>query len=214
MADGMNGSDFVALIQTLQQAMDAAQAELNTLDSALGDGDHGGALAAAFAEAADKVLALANPVPASVLQLTSQSLLNRMGGASGALYGTLFLRWSIAFKDRTEAALPDWQAALQSGLAGVMARGKAAPGDKTLVDALAPAVAAFATAGDLSSAFAAAAAAAEAGAEQTAGMVAKFGRAKFAGERAIGHVDAGARSMSILFSAIHTFWREREHGEG
>ncbi|MBK8023874.1 MAG: dihydroxyacetone kinase subunit L [Chloroflexi bacterium] len=213
MAVVWDGPGFVGLIQALYEAMQAARGELNALDSALGDGDHGEALAAAFADAAEKAANLSEPTPATVLQVTSQSLLNRMGGASGALYGTLFLRMSLAVKDRPEVALEDWRSALSAGLAGVQARGKASPGDKTMVDALAPAVAAFVNTSDLGAVFAAAANAAENGASATAGMVAKFGRAKFAGERAIGHVDAGARSVAILFVTLHEFW-EGQHGEG
>jgi dihydroxyacetone kinase-like protein len=208
----MNGPVFVRLIHAINTAMQAAQSELNALDSALGDGDHGGALATAFADAAEKAAALPNPLPSAVLAVTAQSLLNRMGGASGALYGTLFLRMSATCKDRADLNLADWQTALRAGLEGVQSRGKAAPGDKTLVDALAPAVAAISTADTLSSAFAAAAAAAQAGADQTAQMVAKFGRAKFVGERARGHVDAGARSMAVLFAALHHF-QEGEDGK-
>lgn len=213
MSESMNGADFAAFIRALSAALTAAKAELNALDSALGDGDHGTALAAAFAEADEKAQALEILTPASVLQVTAQALLNRMGGASGALYGTLFLRMGIVLKDRESATAAEWRAALEAGLAGVQARGKANPGDKTMVDALAPAVAAFATASDLGSALAAASAAAAAGAEQTAAMVAKFGRAKFAGERAIGHVDAGARSMALVFATLDAFWKGREHGE-
>ncbi|MBL8134085.1 MAG: dihydroxyacetone kinase subunit L [Anaerolineae bacterium] len=213
MGAAWDGRGFVGLIQALNEAMQAAKAELNGLDSALGDGDHGESLAAAFADAAEKAASLSEPSPAAVLQATSQSLLNRMGGASGALYGTLFLRMSLAVKDRPDVALEDWQAALSAGLAGVQARGKASPGDKTMVDALAPAVVAFASATDLGGAFAAAAGAAQDGAAATAAMVAKFGRAKFAGDRAIGHVDAGARSVAILFVTLHEFW-EGQYGEG
>ncbi|MBL8164513.1 MAG: dihydroxyacetone kinase subunit L [Anaerolineae bacterium] len=209
----MNGADFAALIQALNAAMAAAKAELNALDSALGDGDHGEALAAAFAEADEKARALDKPTPTSVLQVTAQALLNRMGGASGALYGTLFLRMSSAFKDRDDVTCSDWSAALDAGLAGVQARGKASPGDKTMVDALAPAVDAFKAGADLAAGFAAARAAAAAGAAQTERMVAKFGRAKFAGERAIGHVDAGARSMALVFETLDEYWKGREHGE-
>lgn len=213
MTDSLNAADFVALIQTVAAAITAAQDDLNALDSVLGDGDHGGALATAFADAAQKVLSLENPTPASVLQTTSQSLLNRMGGASGALYGTLFLRLSLAFKALEKTTLADWQTALQAGLDGVQARGKSAPGDKTLVDALAPAVAAFTTADTFESAFATAASAAQDGSQNTAGMIAKFGRAKFVGERAIGHIDAGARSMALMFEAFNTFWKEKHHGK-
>lgn len=213
MAEDWQASDFVALLQTISTAMTTAETDLNALDSALGDGDHGGALATAFADAVQKVLSLENPTPATILQTTAQSLLNRMGGASGALYGTLFLRLSLAFKDLEKVTLADWQMALQASLEGVQARGRSAPGDKTLVDALAPAVAAFGAAAAWDAAFAAAAAAAQEGAQNTAGMIAKFGRAKFVGERAIGHVDAGAQSMAVLFAAFNTYWKEKEHGK-
>lgn len=206
MAAVWDGRGFVRLIHALHEAMLSAKAELNALDSALGDGDHGEALATAFADAAEKSSGLSEPTPTDVLQSTSQSLLNRMGGASGALYGTLFLRMSLAVKDRSEVDLQDWQAALSAGLAGVQARGKASPGDKTMVDALTPAVAAFSTASDLGAAFSAAADAAQKGAAETASMVAKLGRARFAGQRAIGHVDAGARSVAILFATLQKFW--------
>ncbi|MBK8034527.1 MAG: dihydroxyacetone kinase subunit L [Chloroflexi bacterium] len=213
MTDAWNGRDFVHWIEQVGAAMEAAKAELNALDSALGDGDHGEALSAAFVDAAQKAAALADPTPTTVLQASAQSLFNRMGGASGALYGTFFLRMSAALKTRDEIALADWHEALTAGLAGVQARGGAAPGDKTMVDALAPAVAALGSAQTLTEGLAAAASAAQAGAEATTGMVAKFGRAKFAGERAIGHVDAGARSIAILFRVLDEFW-EGQHGEG
>lgn len=214
MTDTWNGRDFVQWVGQVSAAMSAAKSELNALDSALGDGDHGEALSAAFADAAQKADAISEPTPGLVLQATAQSLFNRMGGASGALYGTLFLRMSGALKGRTDIGLIDWREALTAGLAGVQARGGAAPGDKTMVDALAPAVAAFGSAETLLRGFAAAAAAAQTGADGTTGMVAKFGRAKFAGERAVGHVDAGARSIAILFGVLHQFWEGQQHGEG
>jgi phosphoenolpyruvate---glycerone phosphotransferase subunit DhaL len=213
MAESWSGRDFAAWIAAVNAAMNAAKSELNALDSALGDGDHGEALAKAFADAAQKVAAIADPAPALVLQTTAQSLLNRMGGASGALYGTLFLRMSTPLKGRDEIAFADWCAAFAAGLDGVQARGNAAPGDKTMIDALSPAVTALSAAQTLREGFAAAAAAAQLGAESTTGMVAKFGRAKFVGERAVGHVDAGARSIAILFTVLHAFWEGQKHGE-
>ncbi len=213
MAELWSGRDFVNWISAVSAALTAAKAELNALDSALGDGDHGEALSAAFADAAQKAAAITDPMPSTVLQATAQSLFNRMGGASGALYGTLFLRMSAVLKTRDDIALADWREALTAGLAGVQSRGGAAPGDKTMVDALAPAVAALGSAPTLTEGFAAAAAVAQAGAEATPGMVAKFGRAKFAGERAVGHVDAGARSVAILFIVLADFWKEQNHGE-
>jgi dihydroxyacetone kinase len=94
-----------------------------------------------------------------------------------------------------------------------MQRGKAQPGDKTMVDALHAAVQAFAEGDSLTDSFERAAAAASEGAEHTAKMVARHGRAKFAGERAFGHVDAGARSIAVMFAAMSAYWKEIEHGE-
>jgi dihydroxyacetone kinase-like protein len=204
---------LVGMIEAISRAIAAARDELNALDSALGDGDHGTSLSAAFADAAAKAQAIIDPTPASVLQATAHSLLNRMGGASGALYGTLFMRAALAAKDKPALDLADMRALWQAGLEGVMQRGKASPGDKTMIDALQPAVEAFVAAATLADAFEQAAAAAQGGAEQTAGMVARHGRARFTGERAVGHIDAGARSIAVMFEAMASFWKENANGE-
>ena len=148
------------------------------------------------------------PTPSAVLQVTSQSLLNRMGGASGALYGSLFLRAAVAVKDKPSLTHDDLKAMWQAALAGVVQRGKAQVGDKTMIDALHPAVQAFSDATSLPDSFALAARAAQEGAESTSAMVARHGRARFTGERAIGHVDAGARSVAVMFAAMNSYWQE------
>lgn len=204
---------LIDMIDAVNRAINAARDELNRLDSALGDGDHGTSLSAAFNDAVTKVSALATPTPSLILQVTAQSLLNRMGGASGALYGTLFLRASAAVRDKASLNHADMIGLWQSGLAGVMQRGKAQPGDKTMIDALQPAVNVFAEGDTLTQSFDLAAAAALAGAQRTSAMIARHGRAKFAGERAIGHVDAGARSIAILFEAMNSYWKETQNGE-
>lgn len=204
---------LIGMITAIRDAIAEVSDELNRLDSALGDGDHGTSLSAAFADAANRIAALQQPAPMTILQTTAQSLMNRMGGASGALYGTLFLRAGAAVKDKATLSHEDMKALWQAALEGVMQRGKAQPGDKTMVDALHPAVQAFAEGATLAESFARAAAAASEGAEQTAKMVAKHGRAKFAGERAVGHVDAGARSIAVMFAAMNEDWKEAQDGE-
>jgi phosphoenolpyruvate---glycerone phosphotransferase subunit DhaL len=179
----------------------------------LGDGDHGTSLSAAFAEAAARVTALGQSTPSAVLQTTAQALMNRMGGASGALYGTLFLRAGAAAKDKVTLRHGDLKALWRAGLEGVIQRGKAQVGDKTMIDALQPAVLAFAGGADIGDSFERAAAAADTGAQGTAALVAQHGRARFVGERAVGHVDAGARSIALMFGAMNLYWRDIQHGE-
>ena len=205
--------NWVEIIGALSCTYQSECEVLNQLDSALGDGDHGTALSVAFKEAAEKTVALFNPLPTAVLQVVANTLMNRMGGSAGALYGTLFLRASTIAKDKTELTGNDLAAMLRSGLEGVMQRGKAQLGDKTMVDALAPAADAFRislqSSPSLSTAFEQAAAAARAGAQATANLVAKQGRAKFVGERSLGHVDAGAASVALMFETLRDYWKEQ-----
>lgn len=205
--------NWVAIVSALSRTYQAECESLNRLDSALGDGDHGTALSVAFQEAAAKTAALPNPLPAVVLQVVASTLMNRMGGSAGALYGTLFLRASTVAKEKAELTGDDLAAMWQAGLEGVMQRGKAQIGDKTMVDALAPAIAAFRdsvqSGSSITTAFEQAAAAARAGAQATAALVAKHGRAKFVGERSLGHVDAGAASVALLFETLGDYWKEQ-----
>lgn len=202
----MNAEQLKGLIQAISERLSAHEAELNALDAALGDGDHGTGISTAFRHAAEGVASAQNP--AEVLRLTAASLMNRMGGSSGALYGTLFLRASASLQDVITIDLAAFAALWEAGLEGVKARGKAAEGDKTMLDALVPAAAAFRAAPDLASAFEAAAQAAREGAEKTKEMIAKHGRAKYTGERSLGHVDAGAASVALMFEAMRDYWQE------
>lgn len=200
------GQDFVELINAISATINEHQDELNKLDAALGDGDHGTGLAAGFRAAAEQSQGLENPLPAEVLQATSMAMMNTMGGSSGALYGTFFLKASITVKSLEHVSRKDWSDLLESGLQGVMQRGKAEPGGKTMVDALHPAVIAYKESieagNEITFALESASHAAREGANGTANMVAKYGRAKFTGERALGHQDAGANSIALLFEAL------------
>ncbi|WP_285363139.1 dihydroxyacetone kinase subunit DhaL [Microbacterium sp. LMC-P-041] len=179
---------------------------LTELDSAIGDADHG----ANMARGMDAVVAkLDSGVPDTVdelLKTVGMTLVSSVGGASGPLYGTLFLRMGMAAGPVTELDGAGLGGSLRAGLDGIVARGKAEAGDKTMFDAMAPAVDAFDAAisggGDLSAATAAAAEAASSGRDATEPLVARKGRASYLGERSAGHLDPGAASTTLLFESL------------
>jgi dihydroxyacetone kinase-like protein len=179
--------------------------QLTQLDAAIGDADHGSNLdrgMTAVVAALDKT---PPATPAALFKATGMTLVSTVGGASGPLYGTLFLRMagSAGEADTLDAAA--FGAALRAGLGGVVARGKAEAGDKTMFDALAPACdaydAAVADGAGLAAAVAAAAQAADAGRDATIPMLARKGRASYLGERSVGHQDPGATSTALLIGA-------------
>jgi dihydroxyacetone kinase-like protein len=141
----------------------------------------------------------------SILKTVGMTLVSTVGGASGPLYGTLFLQMGAALGGKAEATPAEFSAALRHGVDGVIARGKAAPGEKTMIDALLPACAALRAGLDSGASFADAmrdaAAAAEAGCRATIPMVARKGRASYLGERSAGHQDPGATSSHLLVKA-------------
>ncbi|MBI5291342.1 MAG: dihydroxyacetone kinase subunit L [Chloroflexi bacterium] len=206
MTDTIDGRQWVALIRAMAEAVVARRDYLSALDSTVGDGDHGVSLAKALGEAARQTTALGDPSPESALHTAGSAIQNTMGGASGILFGAFFMGMARAIAGRPSATLSDLAAMSAAGLSEVQRRGKASRGDKTMVDALAPAVVAAQTAVVESQPLAEAveniAEAARLGAESTKAMVAKFGRAKFLGERSLGYQDAGATSMSIMLSAL------------
>ena len=178
---------------------------LTQLDSAIGDADHGANMARGMAAA---VAALDGKPPATAAALLKQvgmTLVSTVGGASGPLYGTLFLRMATAAGEVDALDAPTFAKALRAGLEGVVARGKAEPGDKTMFDALAPAVdaldAALAAGTPLAEALRATAAAAAEGRDATIPMLARKGRASYLGDRSVGHQDPGATSTTLLLEA-------------
>jgi dihydroxyacetone kinase-like protein len=179
--------------------------ELTALDSAIGDADHGANMRRGMTAVVGKLDATPDAVPGTLLKTAGMTLVSTVGGASGPLYGTLFLRMASAAGDREELDPAAFAAALRAGLDGVVARGKAAPGDKTMLDALVPAVdaldAALADGSGLRDALRKAAAAAQAGSDATVPLVARKGRASYLGERSAGHRDPGATSTALLVDA-------------
>ncbi|MGP3770386.1 dihydroxyacetone kinase subunit DhaL [Streptomyces sp. SDT5-1] len=178
-------------------AVDREADRLTDLDSPIGDADHGSNLQRGFNAVRTALDKDAPDAPGAVLILAGKQLISTVGGASGPLYGTLLRRTGKALGDATEVSEADFAQALKAGVDAVAALGGAAPGDKTMLDALVPAVEALGD-GD----FAAARAAAEHGAEATTPLQARKGRASYLGERSIGHQDPGATSSALLIGAL------------
>jgi dihydroxyacetone kinase-like protein len=178
---------------------------LTELDAAIGDADHGSNMDRGMKAA---VAALDETPPATAGALFTKvgmTLVSTVGGASGPLFGTFFLRMGTSFGDVGTASPQDFAVALRAGLGGVVARGKAEPGDKTMYDALAPAVdaleGALAEQSPLAAGLKVARDAAAAGRDATTPMLARKGRASYLGERSVGHQDPGATTVSLLLDA-------------
>jgi dihydroxyacetone kinase-like protein len=175
--------------------------ELVRLDTAIGDGDHGTNMNRGMQKALEK-LSAAEPADAgAVLKTVAMTLISTVGGAAGPLYGTLFLQLGNALAGETDVGLSTFAAAWRKGLEGVQSRGKAELGDKTMVDALGPAVEALEQAADLDSGLSAAAQAAQQGMLATTPLVARKGRASYLGDRSADHQDPGATSTYYLFKS-------------
>ena len=168
--------------------------ELVQLDTAIGDGDHGTNMDRGMRAATEKLAEVDGDDIGAVLKAVGMTLISKVGGAAGPLYGTLFMRMATATAGKTELDLEGWKEALEAGLAGVQQRGKAEPGDKTMVDALLPAVQALRGGGDLR----ASADAAREGMLATIPMEARKGRASYLGPRSVDHQDPGATSTELL----------------
>ncbi len=207
----ITAAEVARWIRDFAAAVAERKDELTKLDQAIGDGDHGinmdrgmtAVVAALDGSQPDDVPALAKAV--------AMTLISKVGGASGPLYGTLFLQFGSAAGPEPLTPL-GWAGCLEAGLAGVRSRGKAEPGDKTMVDALIPATEALRGALDGGASFAdalgRAADAAEEGAIATIPLVARKGRASYLGERSAGHQDPGATSSALLVRCAALAWSD------
>ncbi|WP_395400934.1 dihydroxyacetone kinase subunit DhaL [Arthrobacter sp. UC242_113] len=186
------------------QAMAEHRVELIELDRAIGDSDHGENMDRGFQAVLDKLAESPPETPGAALKLTAMALMSKVGGAAGPLYGTAFLRAATTLGDAAYIDAASLAAALAAARDGIVARGRAETGDKTMVDAWTPAVDAAAAAaadGDTLAVLIAAAEAAEAGAVATDPLVARKGRASYLGERSAGHRDPGAASSALILRA-------------
>ena len=192
------------VIKQMAAAMEEQRRYLTKLDSEIGDGDHGNNMHRGFQAALERLDTADPSTPADVLKAVSMALISKVGGAAGPLYGTAFLRASTALSDKEEVSAEDAAEALEAALGGIKQRGKAEVGDKTIVDALEPAVEAAREAageGSVAGVFRSAADAAEEGAESTIPLTARKGRASYLGARSAGHQDPGATSTYMLLDA-------------
>ena len=180
---------------------------LTKVDSAIGDGDHGTGMSLGMEKAAAQLKIAAAHDVAGLFQTVGMTMLNCMGGASGVIFATMFFGGASEAKGETELTLPILYRVLNKAKEQIMKRGKAQQGDKTMLDALCPAVEAIAAHADddMLVGLQAAESAAQVGMESTKNYVAKFGRAKSLMERSIGYQDAGATSVWLIFSAMHQF---------
>jgi len=203
--------DVLRWLEALQKLFDEQRQQLTDLDSAVGDGDFGISLDRGFSALKTELSAKPPADLKAVFQTTATVLIKSMGGSSGPLLGTLFLRAGATVADKTDLGPADVVALFEAGVEGMQQRGKAERGDKTMMDAWLPAVDAMRDAleagGGLTEILDRGTAAAEAGAEATKSMSARKGRASYIGERSVGHPDPGAIAVHMMLKAAADAWR-------
>jgi dihydroxyacetone kinase-like protein len=202
--------DVLAWLKAYASTIAENREQLTKLDSAIGDADHGINMDRGMSAALAKLDGLEEGDVGTLLKTVGMALISTVGGAGGPLYGTLFLQMGTATAGKDELRPDDWQAALEAALAGVQMRGKAEPGDKTMVDALMPGKDALAQAlaegAEFAEALRRSASAAEDGMRATVPLVARKGRASYLGERSAGHQDPGATSSYLLLKTAADTW--------
>ena len=203
--------DVLRWIRAFAAEVEANKEQLTQLDSAIGDGDHGINMQRGMSAVLGKVDATGEESDiGALLKTVGMTLVSTVGGAGGPLYGTLFMQMGMAVSGKEELSSDDWAAALEAAVTGVQARGKAEPGDKTMIDALIPGrdalKAALAEGATFEDALRQSADAADQGMRDTVPLVARKGRASYLGERSAGHQDPGATSSHLLLEAAAETW--------
>ncbi len=201
---GITTAEFVTWLETFADRIHDAREELTALDSAIGDADHGINMDRGMTAVREHLPTLRDGQAGALFKQVGRTLISTVGGASGPLYGTFFLRLGTALGETEDVAPSDLARGLRAGLDGIVGLGKANLDDKTMVDAMTPAVEAVEAGAeaDLAAALAAAASASAAGRDRITPLVARKGRASYLGERSAGHQDPGATSATILFEAL------------
>jgi dihydroxyacetone kinase-like protein len=201
---GITTAEFAAALETFADRIHAAREELTALDSAIGDADHGINMDRGMTAVRGNLPTLRDGQAGALFKQVGRTLISTVGGASGPLYGTFFLRFGTALGEAEDVAPADVARGLRAGLDGIVGLGKANLDDKTMVDAMTPAVEAVEAGAeaDFAAALVAAADAAAAGRDRITPLVARKGRASYLGERSAGHQDPGATSATILFEAL------------
>lgn len=204
---GFTTEDIVRYLERAAKIMEENREYLTELDAAIGDADHGINMDRGFKTILAKLSSVRDKDAGTILKAAGMALVSSVGGAAGPLYGTAFMRAGMAVAGKYELDAQDLLTMLDAALKGVVMRGKAQPGDKTMVDAITPAVEAMRRAlqegADLVTALEKATAAAEKGMRDTIPMIARKGRASYLGERSIGHQDPGATSSYLLIRTMY-----------
>jgi dihydroxyacetone kinase-like protein len=202
----LDTAKMAEIIRAIAERMEAEKDYLTQLDNEIGDGDHGINMARGFKAVLDKLPELENGDIGALLKGTGMQLVSNVGGASGPLYGTAFMKAGNVLKGKSEMEAADFAAALEAAIGGVKLRGKSTEGEKTMLDSLTPAHKALAAAiedgANLKDAMQKAVEAAAGGVEYTKTIVATKGRASYLGERSIGHQDPGATSSLFILQEI------------
>jgi len=203
-------ADVLNWLRHYAEVVEEQKEYLTQLDAAIGDADHGINMSRGFGAVMSQLPSVEDKDIGTILKKVGMVLVSTVGGAGGPLYGTLFMRMGMAVGNKETLSAEDVVKMFEAALEGVKQRGKAEPGDKTMVDALTPAVETLrrsVEAGeDLPTALAKAAAAAEEGMKATIPLVARKGRASYLGERSAGHQDPGATSSYLLFKTAAEVW--------
>lgn len=202
----LDTKQMAAIIEGMAKKIEAEKDYLTQLDNEIGDGDHGINLDRGFEAVEKKLPSLAGGDIGALLKGVGMQLVSTVGGASGPLYGTAFMKAGMACKDLTELDGPAFVKAMEAAVDGIKMRGKATEGEKTMLDALCPALKVMqdevAAGKSLKEALQDAAAAAEKGVEYTKTIIATKGRASYLGERSLGHQDPGATSSLYLLQVL------------
>lgn len=204
----MNVNGVIGTLRAMSRRMASEKDFLTQLDNEIADGDHGINMARGFAAVETKLPELASKDVGTILKTTGMTLVSAVGGSAGPLYGTAFLKSGMAMAGKTDISLDDFLDCLKVAIEGVQQRGRAVRGEKTMLDAMIPALEAMTAArtsgDDAKAVLSAGIAAAREGVEFTKTIAATKGRASYIGERSIGHQDPGATSFTFLLEAIST----------
>ena len=198
----LTSQSVVAWLRRCGDVFRANQTLLTELDTAIGDADHGLNMRRGFDKVAEKLTAVENKDIGAILKATGMTLLSSVGGASGPLYGTFFLRAATEAAGKSELSLAELAAVIEMGVIGVIERGKAEPGDKTMCDVWWPMLTSLKAATDPANALDAMVGEGRAALAGTIPLVARKGRASYLGERSVGHQDPGATSSVLMVEAL------------
>ncbi len=202
----MNSTKLIEILNQIGDKIVEQKDYLTELDRPIGDNDHGINMAKGFDKAKEKIAPLAEKDLGTILKTAGMALVSNVGGSSGPLYGTFYMKMGQALVGKMEMTFDDFLKALQDGIDGVKMRGRSTTEEKTMLDSMVPALeamkASWAANADVKAALDAGVAAAEAGCEHTKALIATKGRASYVGERGIGHQDPGATSFLFMIQTV------------